>query len=137
MILVDTSAWVEFDRATGSNVNVRVRELVAGGGEVAVTEPVVAEVVAGARTDAREAALRRLFGSFELLRLNAVADFDAGATIYRRCRAAGITPRGLLDCVIAAVAIRHDVPVLAHDVDLARIAEVTSLHLDPATLRPD
>ena len=101
-----------------------------------MTEPVVGEVVAGARTDSREAALRRLLRRVELLPLNAVADFDAGATIYRRCRTAGITPPGLLDCVIAAVAIRHDVAVLAHDVDLARIAEVTALRLDDATLRP-
>jgi predicted nucleic acid-binding protein len=136
VILLDTSAWVEFDRATGSEVHVRVRELMAGGGELAVTEPVVAEVVAGAGTDAREVALRRLLGRFDLLRFDGAADFDAGATIYRRCRAAGITPRGLLDCVIAAVAIRHDAPVLAHDVDLARIAEITSLQLDAATLRP-
>jgi predicted nucleic acid-binding protein len=136
VILVDTSAWVEFDRATGSEVHVRVRELVTGGGEVAVTEPVVAEVVAGARTDAREVALRRLLARFDLLRLDSAADFDAGATIYRRCRTAGIIPRGLLDCVIAAVAIRHDVPVLAHDVDLARIGEVTTLRLDAASLGP-
>ena len=101
-----------------------------------MTEPIVAEVATGARTDEREVALRRLLGWFELLPLNAVADFDAGATIYRRCRAAGITPRGLLDCVIAAVAIRHDVAVLAHDTDLARIAEITALRLDATTPRP-
>jgi hypothetical protein len=136
VILVDSSAWVEIDRATGSTVDLRLTELISRAGDVAVTEPVVAEVVAGARTDAQEVALRRLLGRFELLRLDGVADFDNGATIYRRCRAAGITPRGLLDCVIAAVAIRHDVAVLAHDVDLARIAEVTSLRLDDATLRP-
>ena len=59
------------------------------------------------------------------------------ATIYRRCRRAGITPRGLLDCMITAVAVRHDVPVLSHDADLARIARVTSLRLDDASLRSD
>jgi predicted nucleic acid-binding protein len=136
VILVDTSAWVEFDRATESAVDRRLTELMPRAGEIAVTEPVVAEVVAGARTDAREVELRRLLSRFDLLPLDGVADFDNGATIYRRCRAAGITPRGLLDCVIAAVAIRHDVAMLAHDVDLARIAEVTSLRLDAATLRP-
>jgi predicted nucleic acid-binding protein len=60
MILADTSAWVEYDRATGSAVDLRLTELIATDGPVAVTEPVIMEVLAGARTDAREADLRRL-----------------------------------------------------------------------------
>lgn len=137
MILADSSAWVEFDRATDSPVDRRLTELISRDAEVAVTEPVIAEVVAGARSDEREAALRRLLGRFELLRFDGVADFDSAATIHRRCRRAGIAPRGLLDCMIVAVAVRHDVPVLSHDADLARIAEVTALRLDDASLRPE
>ncbi len=136
MILADTSAWIEFDRATGSPAHLRLRELLSHDGELAVTEPVIAEIAAGARTDEREWALRRLLGRCELLWFDSVVDFDGGATIYRRCRRAGVTPRGMLDCMIAAVALRHQAAVLAHDADLARIAEVVPLRLDPATLRP-
>ena len=135
MILVDTSAWVEFDRATDSTVDQRLRSLIGEGGDIAVTEPVIAEVVAGARTDAREARLRSLLLSFDLLPFDAAIDFDGASTIYRRCRAQGITPRGLLDCMIAAVAVRRRVPVLSHDVDLARIAKVVDLRLDEASTR--
>ena len=135
MILVDTSAWVEFDRATDSSVDQRLRSLIGEGGDIAVTEPVIAEVVAGARTDAREARLRSLLLSFDLLPFDAAIDFDGASTIYRRCRAQGITPRGLLDCMIAAVAVRRRVPVLSHDVDLARIAKVVDLRLDEASTR--
>jgi predicted nucleic acid-binding protein len=135
MILADTSAWIEFDRATGSAAHLRLRELLSHDGELAVTEPVIAEIAAGARTDERERALRRLLGRCELLRFDSVVDFDGGVTIYRRCRRAGITPRGMFDCMIAAVALRHQAAVLAHDADLARIAEVVPLRLDPATLR--
>ena len=53
MILADTSAWVEYDRATGSAVDLRLAELIAAEGPVAVTEPVIVEVLAGARSDAR------------------------------------------------------------------------------------
>ena len=49
MILADTSAWVEYDRATGSATDLRLSELIAADGPVAVTEPVIMEVVAGAR----------------------------------------------------------------------------------------
>lgn len=136
MILADTSAWVEFDRATGSAVDVRLTELISRGGEIAVTEPVVAEVAAGARTDEREVALRRLLVRFQLLPFDSVADFDGAASIYRSCRRAGITPRGLIDCMIAAVALRYGAFLLAHDADMARIAEVLPLQLDAASLRP-
>ena len=105
MILADTSAWVEYDRATGSDVDNRLTQLIRRGGPVAVTEPVVMEVAAGARTDAREVDLRRLLASFDLLPFDAAADFDAAARIYRRCRRGGVTPRGMVDCMIASVAM--------------------------------
>ena len=44
MILADTSAWVEYDRATGSAVDRRLTDLITEGGPLAVTEPVVMEV---------------------------------------------------------------------------------------------
>ncbi len=135
MILVDTSAWVEYDRATGSRSHRRLRELIETGGCVAVTEPIVMEVLAGARDDRREADLRRLLDSVQLLSFDAVADFAGAVNIYRGCRAAGITPRGMIDCMIAAVAWRRDAVLLAHDADLDRVARVMKLELDDASLR--
>src|SRR5215216_5946354 len=112
MILADTSAWVEYDRATGSAVHQRMLQLIAAEGPLSVTEPVVMEVLAGARSDARELDLRRLLLRFTLLRFDAASDFDAAARMYRRCRAVGFTPRGMVDCMIAAVAWRHEAVLL-------------------------
>jgi len=136
VILADTSAWVEYDRATGSAVDLRLSELIASGGPVAVTEPVIMEVLAGARSDAREADLRRLLLRFRLCRFDPAADFDGAARIYRRCRQAGITPRGLIDCMVAAVARRHQATLLACDADLARVARVVGIAMDEPT-RPE
>jgi predicted nucleic acid-binding protein len=133
VILVDTSAWVEYDRATNSRVDQRLTELIAGDDKVGVTEPVVMEVVAGARSDDRGANLRRLLLRFELLRFDAAVDFDAAARIYRACRRAGITPRGMVDCMIASVAQRHQAALLAQDADLARVAGVIGVTLDAAS----
>ena len=130
MILADTSAWVEYDRATGSAVERRLTELISGEGEVAVTEPVIMEVLAGARDQQREADLRRLLRRFPLLTFDVTADFEAASRIYRRCRAAGITPRGLVDCMIAAVAWRRGAALLAQDADIDRMAEVIGIELD-------
>jgi predicted nucleic acid-binding protein len=134
VILADTSAWVEFDRATGSAVDRRLTKLIRTEGPLAVTEPVIMEVVAGARSDASEADLRRLLLRFDLLRFDPVADFDAAAAIYRRCRRAGVTPRGLIDCMIASVTRRHGATLLAADADLGRVARVVGIDLDCASL---
>ncbi|HZI98368.1 MAG TPA: PIN domain nuclease [Actinomycetales bacterium] len=131
MILADTSAWVEYDRATGSAVDQRLTSLVVADiPTVAVTEPVIAEACMGARSDARERDLRRFLGRFQLLPLDTTNDFDAAVRIYRACRRVGVTPRGLIDCLIAAVALRHDAALLAADADIRRIAEVMPLRLD-------
>jgi predicted nucleic acid-binding protein len=135
VILADTSAWVEYDRATDSPVDRRLSELIESDGPVATTEPVVMEVLAGARDDRREADLRGLLLRFQLLSFDAVADFEGAVRIYRRCRAAGVTPRGMVDCMIAAVAWRRAATLLAHDADLDRVAGVIGIELDPASLR--
>ncbi len=135
MILADTSAWVEYDRATGSAVDTRLTQLIADEVPLAVTEPVIMEVLAGARTDARERDLRRLLLRFDLHTIDPAPDFEAAARIYRQCRKNGITPRGLIDCLITAVAWRRDAILLADDVDLHRVASVIGVEMDQASHR--
>jgi len=133
VILADTSAWVEFDAGAGSTVDARITTLIESNGPLAVTQPVIMEVLAGARSAKRENDLRRLLLRFRLLGFDAAIDFDAAARIYRKCRSAGVTPRGMVDCMIAAVAWRHGATILAADVDLKRVAAVIGVQLDPAS----
>ncbi len=135
MILADTSAWVEYDRATGSRVDRRLTELIGDEGPLAVTEPVIMEVVAGARSDDRENDLRRMLLRFRLLAFDIASDFDAAARIYRECRRVGVTPRGLIDCMIAAVARRNQATLLAADADLSRVAKIVGIDLDEASIK--
>jgi predicted nucleic acid-binding protein len=135
VILADTSAWVEYDRATGSSVDRRVAELIAADAPLVVTEPVVMEVLAGARDDARENDMRRLLLRMGLLPFDAATDFDSAARIYRRCRRSGITPRGMIDCMIAAVAWRHGATLLCRDANLNCVAGVIGIDLDDASTR--
>ena len=130
MILVDTTAWVEFDRATGSTSDQVVTQLIRdGGADLAVSEPILMEVLAGATDDRRHGQLRRLLMSFEWIACDPVADFEGAAKIYRSCRSVGVTPRGLIDCMIAATAIRSGAELLTADRDFAEIARVVPLRL--------
>jgi len=125
---------VEYDRATGGPVDHRLAELITDDGPLAVTEPVIMEVVAGARTDVREVDLRRLLLRFELLGFDLATDFDAAARIYRQCRRVGITPRGMIDCMIASVARRHRATLLVADADFSRVARIVGIELDDSSI---
>ena len=129
MILADTSAWVEYLRATGSPAHLRMRWLVGEAGELAVTDVVVMEVLAGARNDERAAQLRRLLDRFEFVAVEGLTDFEAAAELYRRCRQGGETVRKLTDCLVAAVALRAGATVLHQDRDFEVIARHAPLEV--------
>lgn len=127
MILIDTSAWVEFLRNTGSPVCLRVDELLDE--DIATCDPVRMEVLAGARDEGHLIDLRRLLARATALAVEP-ADYETAAGLYRRCRAHGQTVRRLIDCLIAAVAIRIDIPVVHADSDFDVLARHTALRLD-------
>lgn len=130
MILVDTSAWIEFDRASDSAIDRRLTELIATGGDIAVTEPVLMKVLAGARDEPSAIELRRLLTSFGWIAAEAQADFEAAARVYRACRKQGVTPGGLIDCMVASIALRSESALLTADADFARMSRVIPLVLE-------
>ena len=124
MILIDTSAWVEFVRDTGSAACNLVNEHLNG--RIATCDAVRMELLAGARSERHLDDLRRMLERAEVLPTGPT-DYDRGASIYRACRQRGKTPRSLVDCLIAAVAIRVGTPVLHADRDFTMIARVSRL----------
>lgn len=89
------------------------------------------EVLAGARDDAHRERLWRFTRRFELLPVAGLLDHEEAAEHYRACRRAGETVRSLIDCLIAAVAIRNQVPVAHHDADFEALARHTPLQVVP------
>lgn len=129
MTLIDTSAWVEFLRDTDSPVCRRVDELLAG--DLYTCDPIRMEVLAGARDERHLNNLRRLLARASTLETLPI-DYEEAAALYRTCRRGGETVRKLVDCLIAAVAIRNGAPVLHRDVDFVVIANHAELQIDRA-----
>ena len=127
MILIDSSAWIEFLRDTGSPTCQRVDELLASA--TAICEPVWMEILAGARDERHLTDLRRLLARATLLTTESV-DYEEAAALYRSCRRNGETPRKLIDCLIAAIAIRSNVPILHADLDFEVLSRNTALMTD-------
>jgi predicted nucleic acid-binding protein len=129
VIVADTSAWIEFLRGTSHPVAATLRTLIGADADLAVTEVVVMELLAGARSGRHLRELRSTLLSFPLLPLEGPADFEEAAVIYRSCRSAGETLRGLTDCLIAVPAIRAEAELLHNDGDFEVIARHAGLRV--------
>lgn len=128
-MIVDTSAWVEYLRGTGSSAHHTLREAIQADAPLATPTPVIMELLAGCGPDEAVVAIQRMLARFEILDTEGLPDFEDAAHVYRACRRGGETPRSMVDCLIAAVAVRERRPLLTVDRDFAVIAQHTDLEL--------
>lgn len=128
-VLVDTSAWVEYLRGTGSSYNTWIREAIAQERPLGWTDPVLCELTAGARSSERALELRGLLMRGPMHPVAGLQDWEDAATLHRTARARGLTVRSTIDCLIAAVALRTGNPILAVDRDYEALAQVSELEL--------
>jgi predicted nucleic acid-binding protein len=123
MTLVDTSIWIELLGA-GPRTPIREEDLL----RFVTCGPVVQEVLQGLRPGPRSDAFRTAFRAIPVLSDPVpLSLFVAASEIYRQGRRRGITIRSSVDCLIAAIAIDHGVPVWHRDRDFSAIAQYTGL----------
>lgn len=130
MILVDTSAWIEFLRDTGSPIAQGVETLIRDDAPLATCDTVVMEVLSDAIDEPAANDLMRLLDRCRFYPTRPLFDSTGSAAIYRACRRAGFTPRRLNDYAIASVALEHQLSMLHTDRDFEHIATVTGLLLE-------
>jgi len=121
--LVDTSVWIEWFRKKESAAALAVRKLREDPSQIAVTQPVALEVRAGTNRIHLHAVDRILDAAVQL----SVApdlDFELATELYLAARDTGRRVRGLMDCVIAAVAIRTGATVLHRDRDFEVLSAI-------------
>ncbi|WP_219413093.1 type II toxin-antitoxin system VapC family toxin [Pseudonocardia nigra] len=123
MDLIDTSAWVEYLRRTGSRANLEVRRLLhEEPAAVAVTEPVVMELLAGVPPGRALDQVEKLTSGLRTLPLDPHLDFRDAAAAFRAVRSRGHTVRSIVDCLIAAAAIRSGATLVHCDRDFDVLA---------------
>ena len=131
MILPDSSAWIEGFRGTGTAVDLALARLLDESRDIGVTEPVIMELLAGARTASELRATRSRLLAFPMLRVEDLVTYERASAVWRACRAAGEPVRNTIDCLIAAVAIREGASVLHADRDFDVISRHTDLRIEP------
>lgn len=124
MRLVDTSVWIEVFRSPSRFDLTSVIDL----DEVVTCLPVIQEVLQGFRDESAFRIARNAMFALPILESPLASEvFEEAAQLYRAARRAGITVRSSVDCLIAACAVRHRIPVLHLDRDFSLLAQVSPL----------
>jgi predicted nucleic acid-binding protein len=125
-LLIDTSLWVDFTRASSPP---RLKRFIAPHllhRDAHLAEPVVFEILRHATpTEARHLLLQ--FQTLPLLTTPPDLWTEA-ARLGQACRGKGITAASL-DLLIAAVALHHGAEIVTFDLDFERIASVSTLQV--------
>lgn len=126
MVLVDTSVWVDYLRGRDTAEAEWLAGAIAGEETLCICGLVLTEILQGVRTPSQHRRVKACLVS--LLYLPTVREtYCLAADIYRRARRRQKAIRSTIDCIIAACAIDHDVPVLHRDRDYGAIAAVSKL----------
>jgi predicted nucleic acid-binding protein len=129
MILVDTSALIEFLNRTGSLSDKGIEILIANDAEIALADITLTEALQGIRSDRDYREVRASLLTFPILSLKGRDSYIKAAEIYRKCRTKGLTIRSTIDLLIAQTAIENNAELLHNDRDFEAIASVSSLKL--------
>lgn len=123
-VLVDSSVWIAFERRWYG-----LRELLSVEDTIILCPVIATEVLRGVQNAGGYAKTQKL-----LTRTTFVDDptprarFEEAAQVYLQCRRGGVTP-STVDCLIAASAIAHELPLLTFDADFEQIARYVPLRL--------
>lgn len=134
MVLVDSSIWSlalrrrNFQPSSETN---ELRRLIIAGA-VAIIGPIRQEVLSGIADELQYHRVRRALSPHVDTPIES-EDWERAAQFHNQCRRAGIQG-ALVDFVICAVAIRHEVPVFTTDRDFLAYQRILPLrlhHVDP------
>lgn len=127
MLLVDTSVWIDFLAPRSTRAVTYFRAQLDARQPFALTELIYLEVLQGIREPATARKVASyLRGQLLLYPRHGLRTYEAAADLYRRCRAAGVTVRSTIDCLVAQIAIEYGATLLHSDRDYERIAQVES-----------
>ena len=135
MTLVDTSVWIDFFVGTHTPEVQELQRMIEASEDVCLCGVILTEVLQGIREDKDHAAASEAFEEFLFLPMTQ-RTFIRAADLYRTLRRRGVTIRNAVDCMIASVAIEHDIPLLHNDRDFDGIATLGNLRVVKTRERP-
>ena len=112
MVLIDTSAWIDFLRSSEGELGDLVAEFV-NFDRAYITGPVKAELLHGARGKKEKSQLKFLFLNIPCLTVKDIDWLTTGETLQKLKRKGITVP--LTDALISSIAVRNDMAILTLD----------------------
>lgn len=128
MVLVDTTVWIDFFADRSEPHVAALQKLIENEGDLCLCGIILAEVLQGIRSDEDYIKTKDYLDDLVFLPMQQ-ATFIRAAEVYRSLRKRGITIRKPVDCMIASVAIEHDIPLLHNDRDFDYMAKYSNLRV--------
>jgi len=130
MILVDTSVLIDFFKGSKNEATSRFKLILEQGLNFGITSHIFQEVLQGAKSEKEYNLLRRYLETQRFFQpKDPVDSFAEAARIFFQCRKRGLTIRSTIDCLIAQIALEHDLPLLHSDQDFHLMANVIPLKI--------
>jgi predicted nucleic acid-binding protein len=130
VILVDTSVLIDFFKGVHHQKIQAFRTILQRGIPFGINSFIYQEVLQGAKTEKEYTLLKRYL---EVQRFyhpkDPISSFEKAARIYFDCRRKGLTIRSTIDCIVAQIAIEHDLFLLHNDSDFDAIAKLVPLKI--------
>ena len=123
--LIDTSAWLDAIRGRATPAARRVQQLVESNESFGICPQIYQELLQGASSEQHFDEMRQTLSQLRFYEpLDVLGSYTSAAHLYAQLRWQGITVRSTQDCMIAWIAIEHDLSLLHNDRDFERIAQV-------------
>ena len=125
MYLVDTSVWIDFIRGNLTPAVNQLRCLFEINAVATISSLIYQEVLQGSDSQQRFEYFKNYLNELPFYHpKHPIDSYAQAATIYFTCRRKGVTIRSTVDCVIAQIAIEHELVLLHSDKDFEQIAKV-------------
>jgi hypothetical protein len=128
MLLVDTTVWIDFFADRSEPHVAALHRFIEDEEDLCLCGIILAEVLQGIRSDEDYIKTREYFDDLVFLPMRQ-STFVRAAEVYRSLRKQGITIRKPVDCMIASVAIEHDILLLHNDRDFDYMAKYSNLRV--------
>ena len=131
-LVVDSSVWIDFFNKRNSP-QIEYLEILlltrASGSPVIILPIIMQEVLQGVENDRFFITIKENLEGLDYLDYEAFEFAIKAAQLYRSLRRKRITIKKANDCLIAALCIEFDFPLLHNDKDFDKIAKYTSLKI--------
>ena len=114
--LVDTTVWIDFFRGRQTPEVAELERSLGESEDICICGVILTEILQGIREEDDYRRILSRFDSFLYLPMSR-RTFLRAAELYRCLRRKGVTVRKPVDCMIAAVSIEREIPLLHHDRD--------------------